>query len=164
MKRIATLLLALVMLSASLTVPCSAEGTEEKGILTNLGIPMKSYIPDSSQYLYGRSVWDIEEYNGKVYIGSGDFDANSGTNLTGGSPILAYDIETGKWSKEYTAPDEQISRFIKARGNLYIPAQDPTGASGNIYSLVNGVWSTQSNVTYGTHVFDLEFDDDGVYS
>ena len=29
---------------------------------------------------------------------------------------------------------------------------------------MNGIWSTQSNIAYGTHVFDLEFDDDGVYS
>lgn len=163
MKRFALFLTA-VMLITSVILPCSAEELTEKGVLTDLGIPMRTYISDASQYLYARNVWDIEEYNGKVYVGSGDFDRNSGTNATGGSPVLAYDIEKGTWSRDYICADEQISRFIKARGNLYIPAQDPTGASGNIYSLVNGIWSTQSNITYGTHVFDLEFDDDGVYS
>ncbi len=164
MKKLLSWALCLLMLLSAFPMAIAAEdATTTEGILTNLGIPMRFYIANGSAHQYARNVWSIEVYDGRVYVGSGDFDQNSGSNLTGGSHVLAYNIETGKWAKEYTVEDEQISRFVKAWGNLYIPGQDPTtgGTSGHLYELKEGVWSTNSRIINGTHTFDVHFLNDG---
>ena len=163
MKRIISAILCLFTLFSFTVLPAYAQDENQSGgTLTSIGNPMKSYIADGNQYQYARNVWDIEVYDGKIYIGSGDFDSNSGTNKTGGSPVLSYDPETSKWTKETTVPTEQISRFIKAWGNLYIPSQDPTtsGTTGHIYVKKDGEWST-TNVINGLHTFDIHFSSDG---
>lgn len=159
MKKLISLFLATLTVLGVLCAPVYA--AEEDGpTLENLGIPMSAVISDSSQYLYGRSVWDITSYNGKIYIGGGEYNVNAG-NALGGIPIYAYDPAAGTWQREHTVSDEQPSRFFSEWGNLYIPGTDPiAGSEGELHYLKDGAWGKNNSIIYGTHVFDALFLDD----
>ena len=99
---------------------------------------------------------DICLYEGKLYIGDGDY----GTN-TGPVKVMAYNLETGKWETSGTLPDEAIRRFIILNGKLTVPGTDPRADwdYGNYYVLENGTWNTVRTIPDGIHNFDMiEFD------
>lgn len=83
------------------------------------------------------SAWDLYEFGGKIYIGSGDV-----YNNTGGVPIVSYDLKSGKIVTESEIDDEQISHYTNLDGTLAIPGDDPVGSPnyGNIYTLDDGEW------------------------
>ena len=94
MKKIVCALLSALMLPLS-TVTVQAQETE----LVDLGIPLASVFSDSSTHLYARTVWGMEAYDGKIYIGCGDYDKNAGT-ANGGLPIVSYDTQAKSWQTE----------------------------------------------------------------
>lgn len=119
----------------------------------NLGIPLTDYYPDG---IVARTPWDVEIYDGKLFVAGGDYDANSGP-----VPIYYYDISEGSWFNSGTVPDEQIEHFKIINGILMAPGCDPRDGwnLGNIYALQDGSWVTNRNIPGGIHQFDLiEFD------
>ena len=130
--------------------------------VTELGIPTLGIFPVNSTYANARSVWSVAEYEGRIYIGCGNFDTNAGTAAGNGLPVYAYDPAAGEWEAEYTVAEEQISRFYTEWGALYIPGTDPTVSSYvNIYYKENSSWTTKGNVCLAEHIFDMHFSDDG---
>lgn len=165
MKRLISLLLCLILVFCSATfVSTAADITASGGTATDLGIPLLSMYPVDSTYANARAVWGMAEYEGKIYIGCGNYDSNAGSNLGKKLPVYSYDPVTKEWTKEYEANDEQLSRFFNEWGNLYIAGMDPganAGEYGNIYYKSNGTWATNSSVYRGIHMFDLLFLEDG---
>lgn len=130
--------------------------------VTDLGIPLIDLFPVDSTYANARSVWGMAEYEGKIYVGCGNFDTNAGSAAGGELPLYGYDPQSGEWAVEYSVKDEQIARFYGEWGNLYISGTDPTSNSyGNIYYKENGIWATIGNAGHCEHIFDLLFMDDG---
>ena len=152
MKKIVCALLSALMLPLSTVTAVQAQEAE----LVDLGIPLASVFSDSSTYLYARTVWGMEAYDGKIYIGCGDYDKNAGT-ANGGLPIVSYDTQAKSWQTEGKLSDEQLSRFTISGDRLLIPGTDPVGGSyfGKYYALEQGEWKTYSNLPSGTHCFDL---------
>ena len=70
---------------------------------TELGIPLSERYPEG---IRARCPWDMTVFDGKLYIGGGDYDANSGP-----VDIWCYDIDNGTWENSGTVPDEEINRF-----------------------------------------------------
>lgn len=115
-----------------------------------LGIPSaKSY---SDFYVNARNPWDMIVENGKLYIGGGDFDLN-----TGPADIWVYDIKTEKWSNSGTVQDEQVGRFIRIGDKIIAPGIDPRydPENGRCYILNNGKWETFYDVPDAVHTFDI---------
>ena len=164
MKRIISLVLCAVLLSCSFCfVSTAADVTATGATVVDLGIPTLSMYPVGSTYATARTVWDVESYDGKIYIGCGNYDSNAGSNV-GLLPVYSYDPATQTWTKEYSVNDEQISRFFSEWGNLYIAGMDPgagAGENGNFYYQVDGKWATNSSVYRGIHMFDMLFLEDG---
>lgn len=75
---------------------------------TELGIPAAENYEKGSAALY---IYDMEVYNGKLYIGDGDYSAN-----TGPVKVMAYDIAAESWSVSGTLPDEAVTRFAYLGG------------------------------------------------
>lgn len=79
-----------------------------------------------------RCPWDIKVFEGKVYVGSGDYGANTGPIV-----IWAYDIASGKWVSTGSVRDEAVTSFKVIGGKLTIPGIDPMGtwSYGNVYQV-----------------------------
>ena len=115
----------------------------------SLGIPLSS---DYREGIPARTAWDIEICNGKLFVGGGDYDANSGP-----VPIYEYDLLTEKWKKSASLPDEQISRFIPWGDGLIAPGCDPRQdwTFGNVYIYDGDSWQTKRTIPGGIHQFDI---------
>ena len=117
---------------------------------TNLGAPAASYFPNN---LRARCAWDMTIHDGRLYVGSGDYDKN-----TGFAPVLSAPLsDPDNWSEEAILPDEQVGRFVDYNGVLTIPGYDPVGnvTYGNYYEKIDGVWQTVSTLPYALHNFDI---------
>ena len=112
-------------------------------------------IPTSEKYTKGvlsRCVWDMKYYNGYLYIGSGDYDNN-----TGPTDIWGYNILSKKWVKSGTVNDEAVTRFVCLDDTLLVPGVDPKEewSLGNFYKLQNNQWTKIRTLPSGIHNFDL---------
>ena len=116
---------------------------------SELGIPLSERY---SQGVRARCPWDMYIWDGKIYIGSGDYDSNAGP-----VDIWAYDTENKAWENTGTVPDEEVSRFLVIDGKLTVPGIDPKDdwIFGNYYVLENGEWCTIRTISGGLHNFDM---------
>ncbi len=87
--------------------------------VVRLGNPM---LTDGKQ---GRAlnVWDLQVFDGKIYVGGGDTSTNKGP-----MNVWAYNPPSQSFIKETTIPEEAILRFKLIDDQLYIPAADPRDA------------------------------------
>lgn len=121
---------------------------------SNIGIPLASYYDTG---IPARTAWDVEVFDQQLFVGSGDYDANSGP-----VEIYSYDLQNQSWSCSGSLPDEQVERFMIIDNTLMVPGCDPRGSwdFGNIYRYANGQWETLRNIPGGIHQFDLiEYED-----
>ncbi len=116
---------------------------------TELGIPSKPYYSGKDLGLY---ISDMVIYNGKLYIGDGDYSTN-----TGPVNVMAYDLASGSWELSGTLPDEAVKRFVTINDELIIPGTDPRGdwSFGNYYTLKESGWETVRTIPGGIHNFDM---------
>lgn len=140
--------IALIITITNLLLLCSCKNNTS--VINELGNPTKKYYIDN---FTARCIWDMEIFDGKLYIGNGDFDSNSGP-----TPVLYCNLDSlGDWKKEAMLSDEQIGRFLTVNGRLAIPGFDPRGnpKTGTYYQLENGVWNTYHCFANSLHNFDL---------
>ena len=117
---------------------------------TSLGLPAETHYPKNR---LARCAWDMTIYNGRLYVGCGDYTKNSGA-----SPVLSCPLnDLGNWSVDTMIPDEQVGRFININGVLTIPGYDPLQVPeyGSYYECINGKWVQQEKLPFGWHNFDI---------
>ena len=117
--------------------------------ITDLGKPTESRYTQTTP----RTPWDMQIYQGKLYLGAGDYDAN-----TGNTPIYALDLETQTWEETGTVLDEAVASFAIIEDTLYVPGTDPTTGSwayGNYYHKEETGWQLHDNLPNGVHHFDI---------
>ncbi|MBO4284322.1 MAG: hypothetical protein J5958_06855 [Clostridia bacterium] len=112
-------------------------------------------IPSSAQYETGvraRSPWDLTVWDGYLYVGSGDFDANAGPVTIWRKPL-----KQGEWEGSEPIPEEEIDRFCIVDGKLTVPGIDPQESweFGNYYVLQDGEWVKNRVLPDGVHTFDI---------
>jgi len=108
------------------------------------------------------NVWDLQAYEGKIYIGMGSTSADSGPH-----PVWAFDHTAGRWDEapETIVGQEAIELYRILDGRLYIPAADPKGGvtdGSKFYRRgVNGRWTMffSSREFYTAHIRDLALQD-----
>lgn len=101
-------------------------------------------------YPVGRNPWNMTVFDGKLYVASGDYNANSGR-----TPIFTYDIEKAEWCEPFVTSDESLEVFREIDGRLYAVGNDSIlGGMGNYYVLDNGVWTAYTDIPGAVHVFD----------
>ena len=119
----------------------------------DMGIPTEeSYAKEQR---FACSVWDMAVRDGILYIGSGDYSAN-----TGPTPIWSYSIEDETWSIAATVKDEAVSRFCAVGDSLIAPGIDATGTTwkyGNYHTLSDGQWISFSKLPGAVHNFDVTY-------
>ena len=151
-KRISSTLLVLVLLLAIPLSGCQIKPQSGyKNIaIENLGNPTATQYPDDS---VSRCPWDLTVWDGKVLVGCGDYDKN-----TGPVDAMVYDPDTKTWQDTATLTTESIARFCTVDTRLLIPGIDPTHnnrTTGEYYEWKEGQWQPQRVLPGGIHCFDL---------
>jgi hypothetical protein len=149
------LLFAYILSRSSVTPTNSYSEVELDDSVTRLGNPLRE------DGLEGRAlnVWDLQVFNGKIYLAGGSTVAN-----TGPINVWAYDPITQTFDREYTVDEEAIEHFKVFGDRLYIPAADPRqGDSNKFYrKSVDGLWQKyESDAIELAHVRDLIKTDEG---
>lgn len=113
-----------------------------------VGAPLAGY--ERLRGNIGRSIWDLEEHDGRVFLGYGDGTAN-----TGPTDILAFDPRAGAFHVEATFDEEAVMAFRRFGDRLFVPGIDPLGAAddGALYVRERGAWRTVK-IPAAVHVFD----------
>ncbi|MBD0379734.1 hypothetical protein [Paenibacillus sedimenti] len=128
-----------------------------------------------SKPVYARNVWDMQVFDGKIYLGHGNSSNEGPSPNAGPTPIYYYDPVGNKFAsqnvissasseqasstKEYV-DEEQIDIFKVLNGKLYIPgndARDEGWEFGNYYKLEGNEWIKYRNVPNGIHVYDMAY-------
>ncbi|WP_145330333.1 hypothetical protein [Paenibacillus xylanexedens] len=123
---------------------------------------------------YANNVWDMQRYNGKIYLGHGNSSNTGPAQNAGPIPVVYYDATNAKFetqavtnsnpsiipSTKMYVDEEQIDLYKVLNGKLYIPGHDSDGESwdfGNFYRLHEGTWTKYRNLPKGVHVYDLAY-------
>lgn len=148
-KRILSICLMLCVALASLSGCGRVTATE-------IGNPMKERFQDGE---FACTAWDMTIWNGKLYVGGGDYDQNKGP-----TDIWSYDANAKVWEKSGTVNGEQVSRFSVIGGKLISPGIDPRGIdwehtdqafNGDYYVLEYGEWVVKDKLPDAIHNFDM---------
>ena len=112
-----------ILLSGSLFA-----ATDVTSSLEYLFAPMESRYGTSADYASSRGVHCMEYLDGRIYIGGGSWDDNTG-------PVPLISILPGatpSWTNEYSAGAEHIESFKKfSDGRIWTRATDPKEGNPN---------------------------------
>ncbi|MGE5372302.1 MAG: hypothetical protein ACM3QZ_09965 [Solirubrobacterales bacterium] len=148
-RRIAVLLTALFLgLAAAALILIFPAGAAVKDVTKAVSLLGRPFTTPP----YARNVWDMQLFNGKIYLGHGDSVSNAGP-----IPVVFYDPESNKFVREFTVDEEQIHRYRIVDGQLVIPGHDARESwdYGNFYRLENKRWKKYRTLPDAVHVFDL---------
>jgi len=136
-------------------------GQQPDSSIINLGNPFKDRYPDDTEWVYARNVWDIEEWNGKIYFGVGDVALNAGP-----IDLWYYDTAQNKFINDFSIDDEQVLRFRQFDGTIYIPGFDATESwdFGNFYANSGSGWEKFRTIPGEIHVTDVFDHDNKLFS
>ncbi len=112
--------------------------------------------PTAAQPAFSRNVWDLQIFDGRLFIGTGDAWRN-----TGPTPVISYN--GSEFSTEFIVDDEQIHSFVITENQMLIPGIDPREDwnLGNFYRLEprclapKPCWSKTRSIPFGVHTYDL---------
>lgn len=130
-----------------------------------VGNPNRLRFPkNDTLHSFARSVWDLHNFAGRIYVGGGDWINNQG-------PVSVWSFAgensglNSQFRKEITVDDESADRFRTCAGRLVVPGIDATESwsFGNIYIKEAGQWHKRRTVPNARHVFDAAFFADKLY-
>ena len=131
-----------------------------------IGNPLLARFPTSGdpENSRARSIWDMHYFNNRIYIGHGDYWANSG-------PTDVWIYNDTSFVKEYTVDDEMIFDFFEFENNLFIPGNDATEdwSFENLYindpnRYPNPGWIKLRTMPGGLHSFDVALFNGKIYA
>lgn len=110
-----------------------------------------------SENRYARNIWDMQLYQGRIYLGSGNMDNSPPAPNTGATDIWAYDPSIKNFVKEGQVDEESIERFRVIDGELFIPGSDAMESwdFGNLYRKTPTHWKKYRNISNAIHVNDI---------
>lgn len=118
------------------------------------------------QDAFARNAWDLEVYEGHIYIASGNSHGNVRGGKSGPVDLWYYDPATDQFKLDLTVEEEEIEHFVPIADALFIPGYDSRGSwlVGNIYFLRRGVWKTWNTIPRAIHVYDVERDQGRIFA
>ena len=124
--------------------------------MESLGNPFKPIFPND---IYARNIWDMQVFQNKVFLGSGNSSNQGPSSNAGPVSVISFNPKNEKFSHEYTVDEEQIDNFHIFNNSLYIPGHDATESwdFGNFYTYGNKQWKKYRNIKKGLHNYAMEF-------
>ena len=133
---------------------------------TVIGNPnRKRYPKDNKANTYARSVWDLQHFEGRIFIGSGDANRNQG-------PIDMWSFRPSEkrpteytFENEFTVNEEAVDILRVYDKKLLIPGFDTMGSIdfGSLYVKESGQWRTARTIPNSHHTFDVISHDGKLY-
>lgn len=127
----------------------SFDASEETSVLLNELIEIDA--PFNKHYINSeaKNAWDMIVFDNKLFVGSGDYDSNSGP-----SKIGCLDLTTKEWIIS-SVPDDEINRFVIINNTLVAPGVDPIEDwnLGNYYVYRENMWKVKRSIPNGIHNF-----------
>lgn len=131
-------------------------GSAARGVPVRIGNPLLARYPVDGD-ARPRSIWDLHTFNGRMYIGHGDYWFNRGP-----IDIWTYRGSGTRFEKDETVAEEMVWDFFEYDNKLFIPGYDATDNpdTANLYindpvrSLGSG-WRRLSTLRGGIHSFDV---------
>lgn len=154
MKNIQLSVVAITTLLALCALACTYEQPAHAAVDPTF-VTLGTHPEASSQpTLRGQTIHDLAIVDNQVFMGYGDYDAN-----TGPIQINPFDIASNSFEGSIlTVPTEEINTWRLIGGKLYAPMIDSsTGINTSIGYAVrdeSGAWSNNTNVV-GVHIFDI---------
>lgn len=149
-----------VMAYVLLPMTASSQVSDVTNRMERLGNPYKEEYSDG-ELVYARNIWDLQVFEGRVYLGGGN-SSNMGPAINAGPvPIISYNPKTGQFKREFTVDDEQIDIYYVFDGRLYTPGHDPRESweLGNFYRLeANGEWKKHRTIPGAIHTYAMAAD------
>jgi hypothetical protein len=139
------------------TQPLLSVSTEIPG-LEYLGNPFAARLPEGSGLEAARTVWDMQVFGERVYLGHGSARSN-----TGPTPVWYWDCATETFVQEFTVDDEEIRWFGVFGDEMLVPGIDATESwdFGNIYTFDGSTWTKLRTLPHAIHVYTVRrFDGD----
>ena len=129
----------------------AALGLDVTGVVEVLGDPF------GGKPVYARNVWDLQSFQGRLYLGHGNSSNLQPSPNAGPVPVVYWDPAAAAFVTAYTVDEEQIDRYRILDGQLFIPGHDPREdpSLGNYYVLDPQGWSKRRNVPGGVHMLDI---------
>lgn len=130
------------------------------GHAVKVGDPYRGPFPkDDVADCTARSIHDMQLFEGRIYVGCGDWGANRGP-IDIWSFAMAPGASEPDWRKEFTVSDESVDQFRVCGDTLYVPgidAKEPGDewSLGNLYAKEDGTWRKLRTVPNGLHVLDV---------
>ncbi len=106
------------------------------------GTPSKEVYPaNDARDTFSRTPWDMHRLGDTLYVGSGDWQRN-----TGPAPIWSIRLDAAHktlLAAEYVICGESVQRFRTLDNKLYVPDIDPRDGwdFGNLYVAAQGHWT-----------------------
>jgi hypothetical protein len=150
---------AVAVWAAACGVSAAEEGPRDtpapidvSGRLERLGNPLAERYPDGSRFHFARSISDLQHFDGKLYLGHGDWGENSGP-----TDIWCYDLATREFVNQGRVDDEAADHYRVINGRLCLPGMDPQEdwTLGNFYRLEAGQWVKHRTLPGAVHNFDM---------
>lgn len=144
-----------ILVLVGLTGPASAQ--EGKGIdvtdrIEKLGNPLAKRFPDGTKLHSARHISALQAFDGKLYLGHGDWALNSGP-----TEIWCYDLHRREFVNQGRIEDEAVDHFRVIGGRLTAPGTDPSEdwTRGNFYRLEDGHWVKHRTLSGVVHTLDI---------
>jgi hypothetical protein len=130
----------------------------------DLVVPVWLGNPIAGEPYSARHIWDLQIWQGRVYLGYGDWDKNLGpVTIWYYTPTASLFVSETVYISE-TRPaepvdEEAIDRYVVIDGDLYIPGTDPISTNswdwGNFYRNEGTGWVKYRTIPHGVHAFDM---------
>lgn len=130
-----------------------------------LGNPYSKYYKDNEN-IYARNIWDMQLFEGKIYLGAGNSSNIGPAQNAGKVTIISFNPKTEKFEYEYEVAEEQIDIFKVYNNRLYVPGHDATQkwTYGNIYKKEKDKWEKYRTLPNALHVYDLVEKDEQLFT
>jgi hypothetical protein len=114
-----------------------------------VGDPLGDWRSEPDQ-AYARSLWALQPWHGKLYLGYGDAVTN-----TGPTQVIAFDPATSKFETETTLDEEAIFTYRVIGDRMFVPGADAIDdRDGAIYIRDRSGWTTRP-LEQAAHVNDV---------
>lgn len=125
-----------------------------------VGDPNRGRYPgDDAPHAFARGIRDLQLYEGRIYVGQGDWYRNQG-------PIAVWSFgppagDSLAFAHEITVDEDSAELFRVIGGRLYLPGKDPKDPweLGNLYQKHEGAWRKQRTIPNGIHAHGIAWHD-----
>ena len=120
--------------------------------------------PVAAEDYSARHIWDLQTWQGRIYLGYGDWDINKGPvriwyYTPTASVFFSETVYVSETRPAAMVDEEAIDRYVIIDDDLYIPGTDPISTNswdwGNFYHNDGAGWVKHRTIPLGIHAFDL---------